>query len=219
MCRQGRICRGGCRGSSPPTLAEPLEPPLSPSMKISAINHWEGGAGDVPVAASLVTKVEDEWWSCFASWAGMCMFQWPTNEACSQPIKKSRRRTFFSFVSIGHGSRGVGLERARLGTGRAAAAPELGLAPARRGQRLAQRPAEPRRRRDPGRRGSRQQRPSPRSGAWRIAGSQWPSRALAWGNAVTRRRLRRGAMRRPSRAAGGSRRQQQQAAAAGARHC
>ena len=24
---QGRICQGGCRGSSPPTLAAPLEPP------------------------------------------------------------------------------------------------------------------------------------------------------------------------------------------------
>jgi hypothetical protein len=68
------------------------------------------------------------------------------------PSRRVEDRPFFSFVSIGHGSRGVGLERARLRTGRAAAAPELGLAPARRGQRLAQRPVEPRRRRDPGRR-------------------------------------------------------------------
>jgi hypothetical protein len=42
---QGRICRGGCRGSSPLPWSRPWSPPPSHPMNFAAIDKREGGAG------------------------------------------------------------------------------------------------------------------------------------------------------------------------------
>ena len=56
---QGRIYRGAAGAIAPPTLSEPVEPPLSPPYKFEPFSIGKEG---LDVFSTARTEVEDECW-------------------------------------------------------------------------------------------------------------------------------------------------------------